>query len=581
MCLFVAVLTIPGWSQTLIQHPWQGKRVAYFGDSITDPKNSGSRKKYWGFLQDWLQIEPYVYGVSGRQWNDIPRQADKLKAEHGDEVDAIMIFIGTNDYNAGVPIGEWFTEKTEKVVAGIHEPKHPVDRKHRYPVMSDSTYRGRINKSLDYVKRLYPTKQIVLLTPIHRAGFFRSETNWQPQEDYTNKCGEYIDAYVQSVKEAGNLWAVPVIDMNALCGLYPLMDEHAQFFADADTDRLHPNDAGHERMAQTLMQQLLGLPIFGKSRSTFALGADISGTTALEARGVQLMNAKGEPRENTALMKELGLNAVRLRVWVNPKDGFCNKDDVLVMARRAKAQKMDLMIDFHYSDWWADPGQQNIPEAWKKLDYGQMKEALAKHTRETLQLLKDNGIDVKWVQVGNETTNGFLWDMGRASKNMAQYAGLTQAGYEAVKAVYPKALAIVHLDAACDLNRYRFIFDGLQQHGAKWDMIGLSVYPYWDQKANLTTSDEETLKKCIENMNTLYATYRTPLMIVETGYEVKRPEAGKDFLKKLITAAANQTNGQCKGVFYWAPELEHHYPLGAFKDHKPTVIMEAFTEAGY
>lgn len=269
LILFVVVMAVPGSAQTITAkpevlqwHPWQGKRVAYFGDSITDPNNDGSKKKYWGFLQDWLGITPYVYGVSGRQWNDIPRQAQKLKEEHGDSVDAILIFIGTNDYNAGVPIGEWFTERPEKVMAGIHEPKHVVDRRHRYPVMSDSTYRGRINKALDCVKRMYPQKQIVLLTPIHRAEFYANEKNWQPREDYTNQCGEYIDAYVQSVKEAGNLWAVPVIDMNALCGLYPLMDEMAPFFKSAENDRLHPNDEGHRRMALTIMQQLSALPVF-------------------------------------------------------------------------------------------------------------------------------------------------------------------------------------------------------------------------------------------------------------------------------------------------------------------------------
>lgn len=245
-----------------IWHPWKGKRVAYFGDSITDPRNSGSKKKYWGFLEDWLGIQTYVYGRSGRMWNDVKRQANLLQEEHGDSVDAILIFMGTNDYNTGIPIGEWFTEQEEQVMAGIHETKHLVDRRHRYPVMSDSTYRGRINVAMDYVKRLYPQKQIVLLTPIHRAEFYANEKNWQPREDYTNKCGEYIDAYVESVKEAGNLWAVPVIDLNALCGLYPLMDEMAQYFKSAENDRLHPNDEGHRRMALTLMCQLATMPIF-------------------------------------------------------------------------------------------------------------------------------------------------------------------------------------------------------------------------------------------------------------------------------------------------------------------------------
>ncbi len=314
------------------------------------------------------------------------------------------------------------------------------------------------------------------------------------------------------------------------------------------------------------------------AQEPFWLGADISGTTALEAHGGQLFNAQGEKRENTQLMKDYGLNAVRLRVWVNPKDGFCNKEDVLVMAKRAKAHDMAIMIDFHYSDWWADPAKQNIPEAWKELDYKQMKKALAKHTRETLQLLKDNDIDVKWVQVGNETTHGFLWDMGRAEKNMKQYAGLSDAGYAAVKKVYPKAICIVHLDGGCDIKRYNFIFNGLKQYKSRYDMIGLSVYPYWDIEAGLTKSDQETLDKAIANICQLYQEYGKELMIVETGYNADEPEKGKKFLSDLIEASVNQTEGHCKGVFYWAPELEGHYKLGAFRNHRPTVIMDAYKE---
>ena len=240
-------------------HPWKGKKVAYFGDSITDPRNKAASKKYWNLLQEWLDITPYVYAVSGRQWNDIPQQANKLKEDHGNDVDAIMIFIGTNDYNAGVPIGKWYEEKEEEVMAGIDEPKHLVKRMKTMPDMNKNTYRGRINIALDSLKRMYPTKQIVLLTPIHRAGFYANDKNWQPTEAYTNKCGEYIDPYVESVKEASNIWAVPVIDLNALCGLFPLNDAHAQYFNNADTDRLHPNNMGHKRMALTLMYQLQAL----------------------------------------------------------------------------------------------------------------------------------------------------------------------------------------------------------------------------------------------------------------------------------------------------------------------------------
>lgn len=260
--LLSAMMTVPAMAQSVFAHPWQGKRVAYFGDSITDPRNKAAKNKYWTFLQQWLDITPYVYAVSGRQWDDIPRQADLLMEQHKDTVDAIMIFIGTNDYNNGVPLGKWYDEKEEEVMYGHGQPKAMTKRVRQYLCMTKDTYRGRINIALDKVKRMYPDKQIVLLTPIHRAGFYANEKNWQCTEDYTNQCGEYLQPYIDAVKEAGNVWAVPVIDLNALCGLYPMMDEHAKFFNKADTDRLHPNDLGHERIAKTLLYQLLALPVF-------------------------------------------------------------------------------------------------------------------------------------------------------------------------------------------------------------------------------------------------------------------------------------------------------------------------------
>lgn len=257
-----ALIALPSISQKFNEHPWKKKRVAYFGDSITDPRLKASKTKYWGFLEEWLGITPYVYGVSGRQWNDIPRQADKLKAEHGDDFDAILIFIGTNDFNAAVPIGEWYNVSADSVVAA-HKgqwEKAKYLRYHRTMNMNNSTLKGRINIALDKLKKMYPKKQIVLMTPIHRADFKSSDTNIQPAEDYANACGFFIDDYVQAIKEAGNVWSVPVIDLNALSGLYPLTNEGAQLFNKPDTDRLHPNDAGHYRMAKTILYQLSTLP---------------------------------------------------------------------------------------------------------------------------------------------------------------------------------------------------------------------------------------------------------------------------------------------------------------------------------
>lgn len=260
MGLLVAAMAMPAMAQTTFTHPWQGKKVAYFGDSITDPRNSGSKKKWWNWLQEWLGIEPYVYGVSGRQWNNIPAQAEQLKQQHGDDFDAILIFIGTNDFNAGVPVGEWYVETEDSVLAAVHKKKGMDLRRHREPAMNGGTFRGRINIAMDKLKRMFPQKQIVLLTPIHRAYFHSSDTNIQPTEAYQNVCGEWFDRYVASVKEAGNIWAVPVIDLNATCGLYPLAQEQLIYFAKPDVDQLHPNDDGQKRMARTVMYQLLSLP---------------------------------------------------------------------------------------------------------------------------------------------------------------------------------------------------------------------------------------------------------------------------------------------------------------------------------
>ena len=236
-------------------HPWKGKRVAYFGDSITDPNHKAANRKYWSLLQEWLGITPYVYAVSGRQWNDIPRQADKLLAEHGNEFDAILIFIGTNDFNAGVPIGEWFTEEYVKVEAANGEPKSMQTRRHRTPNLDQSTFKGRINMALDSLKNMYPHQQIILMTPLHRGYAKFGETNIQPDENYTNSCGEYVDAYVNAVKEAGSVWAVPVIDLNAISGIFPLNRSQKEYFP-RDRDRLHPTDEGHERIAQALIAWL-------------------------------------------------------------------------------------------------------------------------------------------------------------------------------------------------------------------------------------------------------------------------------------------------------------------------------------
>ena len=342
----------------------------------------------------------------------------------------------------------------------------------------------------------------------------------------------------------------------------------------------------------------------------FYKGADISWVTELESKGHKFYNDNGEERECTALMKEYGMNAIRLRVWVDPKehDNWCNQEDLLVKAKRAKALSMEVMIDFHYSDWSADPAKQNIPASWKGHSYEEMKKDLANHTKEVLQFLKNNGITPKWVQVGNETTNGMLWSvktneqgweikdengnttitesMGHATRNPEQYAGFFKAGYEAVKEIFPDAIVIVHLDNGWDENLYNWNLDILKNHGAKFDMIGMSLYPYWSEIYHNKTA-EQIISGCMANIKKMKAKYGCDVMIVETGM-LCADEQGKlasasvleEGYKQLARIIKESKEVGCKGVFYWEPECKpSQYKLGAFtEDGRPTQIMAAFKE---
>lgn len=240
-----------------VTHPWYGKRVAVLGDSISDPRHVGTTKCYWEYLAEWLSIQPTVYARSGNQWTDILKQAQKLHAEKGDSIDAILIFAGTNDYNASVPLGEWYTTSNEtvQVKGGSMET-----RLKREMQTNNRTLRGRINVVMDYLKTHFPEKQIIVLTPLHRAQAQFSNENIQPSEAYPNQLGLYVDSYIKVIQETAGVWAVPVIDLHSVSGLYPMNDAHTRYFHDERTDRLHPNAEGHRRMAKALLYQLLSYP---------------------------------------------------------------------------------------------------------------------------------------------------------------------------------------------------------------------------------------------------------------------------------------------------------------------------------
>lgn len=312
------------------------------------------------------------------------------------------------------------------------------------------------------------------------------------------------------------------------------------------------------------------------STTAFAKGADVSWLTEMENAGKKFYDSNGNAKECMALLKSIGMNAIRLRVWVNPSDGWCNKDDVLKKAVRANKLGMRIMIDFHYSDSWADPSKQTIPSAWQSYSLSQLETAVASHTKEVLNLLKTNSITPEWVQIGNETSNGMLWEIGKASTNMANYAALNNAGYDAAKSVFPNIKVIVHLDKGYDSSLYSWMFGSLKSSGGKWDVIGMSLYPSYASSIGTYSVVDD---KCIANINSLVATYKTPVMICEVGMPWDDSNA-KAFLTDIITKAKAVSNGNCLGVFYWEPEAYNgwkNYSLGAFDNSgKPTSALDAF-----
>lgn len=305
----------------------------------------------------------------------------------------------------------------------------------------------------------------------------------------------------------------------------------------------------------------------------FAKGADVSWLTEMEKAGKKFYDIEGNEMECMTLLRDLGINSIRLRVWVNPQDGWCNLEDMLIKAWRANSLGMRIMVDFHYSDIWADPGEQNKPEAWVGLEFEDLKKALADHTTEVLTALKEINITPEWVQIGNETMNGMLFEDGRLLANLRNYTELNNAGYDATKAVFPDAKVIIHFDRGHRNDMYRPRFDGLKNSGAKWDVIGMSLYPEKENWETLVTS-------CYENMLDMVERYDCNVMLCEIGMEWTEAEAAKLMLTEMIAKTKSVPNGRGLGVFYWEPQSYgswNGYQNGAFDDSgRPTVAMDAF-----
>lgn len=321
-------------------------------------------------------------------------------------------------------------------------------------------------------------------------------------------------------------------------------------------------------------------------KNGYAEGADISWLTEMEDDGQKFYDSSGKETECTALMKDIGFDAIRLRVWVDPDGGWCGKDDVIVKAKRAHALGMRIMIDFHYSDSWADPSKQNPPAAWAGMNLTQTQEALAAHTQEVLMALKDEGVDVEWVQVGNEVNDGMLHPTGKLSESPLKFIRLVNAGYDAVKEVFQDAKVILHVSNGHDAGLFTWFFDIMKFQNAKYDIIGMSLYPAWWENGGWCAW-QPNVDKCLANMTSLIATYHKPVMICEVGMPVSEPKMSKEALQYMLDKT--KVIEECHGLFYWEPQTDgkwkpsgysdlgwNAYDKGAFADGRPTIALDPF-----
>lgn len=330
-----------------------------------------------------------------------------------------------------------------------------------------------------------------------------------------------------------------------------------------------------------LLILLISAFTFGQNKKPeFSKGADVGWLPQMEATGYKFYDSDGKEKDCLLLLKERGMNSIRLRVWVNPSDdkasGHCSKEETVAMALRAQKMGMRVMINFHYSDSWADPAKQFKPKAWEKHTFPELLNDVYNHTFDVINALKMAGVTPEWVQIGNEIPGGMMWPEG-STDNWKQLGQLLNKGYDAVKAVDKKIKVIVHVDEGNNNAKFRKFFDNATEQKVRYDVIGLSYYPYWIKK-----DYTETIADLQFNLNDMAKRYNKEVMVVEVGGEDDKIQNTKELLEATIKAVRNVPNHKGIGVLYWEPQGARswsHYALSAWLENgQPSPALDAFKE---
>jgi len=294
--------------------------------------------------------------------------------------------------------------------------------------------------------------------------------------------------------------------------------------------------------------------------SDYAIGADLSFLRQTEQRGTVFKDGN-QAKPGLQIFKDHGYNWIRLRLFHTPTQLPNNLAYTTALAKEANQLGFKFLLDFHYSDTWADPAKQHLPKAWEGKSHTELVEALFAYTRDTIVAFDQAGVRPQMVQIGNEISNGLLWPDGKLPGNWDNFADLVKAGIRGVEAgcaagVHP--LIMIHIDKGGDRKATKYFFDKLNGYGINYDVIGQSYYPWW----------HGSILDLRENLQFMATAYQKDIIVVEVAYNWRpaeyrnKPapfpessEGQKQFLEEVNQAVLATPNNRGKGIFWWEPAV--------------------------
>jgi arabinogalactan endo-1,4-beta-galactosidase len=297
----------------------------------------------------------------------------------------------------------------------------------------------------------------------------------------------------------------------------------------------------------------------------YARGADVSFLGQAEEKGI-VFRENGRPKPGLQIFRDHGYNWVRLRLFNAPTELPNNLEYTIAMAQQAKRMGFKFLLNYHYSDGWADPGKQFLPKAWERQSHTQLVESVFEYTRDTIVAFREAGVMPDMVQVGNEIISGMLWPDGKLPENWDHLADLVKAGIRGVDAGRGQMRMpqiMIHIDRGGDKKATKWFFDRLASYHVSFDVIGQSYYPWW----------HGSLNDLRENLEFMARTYRKDIIVVEAAYNWRTaeyagkkapfpetPQGQKEFFDQVNRIVMNTPDNRGKGLFWWEPAVAPDAP---------------------